>query len=319
VDLYDAASFHALTLGALGRSPRTISQYLHYERKFLAYLEAKKLPRTLDALSSINVRQAILWLQADGRGSRGGQVGIAYFLETMKLWAKFLEREGVYQISPLARMGTMKVDEVEPVPFTQTEVAALLAACDMRAKGERPWPARDRAVFYLLLDTGMRAGELASLVLDRVLLGERRVAVQGKSRRGRSVPFGDATRQDGGPGVRAVRVYLREREDMRRRWPERAGDELILTWQGRPMGVQGIEGLVRRWGERAGVHHAHPHRFRHGYASWYLTVHVGDETGLQAILGHVDPSMMRRYVHLARVSVERRAAQAMPSRFLKSS
>jgi hypothetical protein len=33
----------------------------------------------------------------------------------------------------------------------------------------------------------------------------------------------------------------------------------------------------------------------------------------------VDPSMMRRYVHLARVSVERRAAQAMPSRFLKSS
>lgn len=312
MDLYDAASYHSLVLNTEGRSQRTQTLYLVYERRFLEFLKVRKIKADLDALNPLNVRQAALWCQGRSSGKRDGRKAVQMFLDVMKIWANFLEREGVWEVSPLRKVKRMAVPEHEVRPYARLEVAGLLAACDMPAPRARPWAARDRALIYLLLDTGIRVGEAATLTLDALQLTERRITVMGKGAKERSIGFGDVRAQDGGPGVRAVRAYLREREDRLAR-VRRDEPRLFLSTQLRPLTVAGLEKIVRRLGAVAGVEGAHPHRFRHTFATWYLGAYPGDEIGLRRVLGHASDRVLRQYVHLSQELVRDRAGRAAPS------
>src|SRR5438132_7839842 len=75
-------------------------------------------------------------------------------------------------------------------------------------------PIRDEALLLLLLDTGARIGELTTLTLDKVRLDERHLVIglHGKGRRERIVPIGDPTKPDGGPVIRALRAWLKDRQ-----------------------------------------------------------------------------------------------------------
>jgi integrase/recombinase XerD len=58
--------------------------------------------------------------------------------------------------------------------------------------------------------------------------------------------------------------------------------------------------LVARLGEKAGVAHAHPHRFRQTFALTYLRS-GGDVFTLQALLGHRMLEMVQHYARLAQM------------------
>ena len=318
MDLYDAASYHSMVAATEGLAPKTLAMYLTYERRFIAFLEEKQLSRDLAALNALNVRQALLWHQKAGQGSRGGQVATKMFLTVMHVWARFLVREGVLTSDPLERVRPVKVAKIERRPYSRQELNALLAACQQAEPGQRPWPARNEAILYLLMDTGMRVGELATLPLANVSTVERRVTVStaGKGRKERTLPFGDARVQDGGPGLRALRAYLKERAALMERHPGREHGRLLVTFAGFPMTGRGVENLIARLGALEGVDNAIPHRFRHFFATWYLVTYPGDELGLRRLLGHVSRDAMADYVHLSTLILRERAGQAMPSRGL---
>ena len=310
MDLYDAASYHALALQAAGKSPRTVALYLTYERRFLDFLETRKLAATFAALTPVNVRQAILWQQRSGRGKRGGAVAVKMFAVTMKAWASFLTTEGVLGGNPLLRLPVPAVLEIERQPYTRTEVLAFLeAAKQSRTAG------RDRLLIHLLLDTGARIGELTGLEINRLQLdaAHRRLTVIGKGNRQRTIPFGDPTVPDGGETVRLLRGYLRERDAFFDRYPARITARLFLTIQGFALSVNGAEDVIRRLGWSAGIQDAVPHRFRHTFATVYLTQYPGDESGLRAILGHVSNEVMRHYLHLSAGTIAQRSGRVSPS------
>jgi len=308
VDLVDACSYHQLALQAEGRSPATLRLYLQYQRRFLEYLEQRRIRPDLEALNSLNVRQAVLWFQGRQLGARQGTVATATFLATLKTWSNFLEHEGIWTDSPLRRVKRVKVRHLERQPYTRVEVGAILQA----AQHGRT-PQRDHLLLELLLETGARSAEIAGLKVDDVSFEQRTVLVLGKGNRERIIPVGVASQSDGGPLFRALRAYLPIRQHQAMRAPERVGKQLLLTAAGFPLTPEGVTDIVKRLGNAAGVEDAIPHRFRHLYATIYLTTFPGDEIGLRRIMGHLSDDVLRTYVHLSQATLAQRAGRASPT------
>lgn len=135
---------------------------------------------------------------------------------------------------------------------------------------------RDRALLTLLLDTGMRIGEAASLTWSCV--GTSVVVVTGKTGR-REVPMS--------PGTSRALMGQGDGEHVwvRQRWAERG-----------PVTTQGLQVAVKRALARAGLRGG-PHLLRHTFGRLYV-MNGGDAFSLQRIMGHADVATTRRYVEM---------------------
>lgn len=151
---------------------------------------------------------------------------------------------------------------------------------DLRdADVQRVWAeissARDRAWFVLMLRAGLRVGEIARLELDDLLSepkGEApaRLRVDGKGRKERVVLL-DAD------AYAVLQTWLDER-------PESQETHLFLNERGKPLQANGIEWLLHRYGQRAGVELT-PHQLRHTFAR-QVTEAGMPLTSLSKLLGH---------------------------------
>jgi integrase/recombinase XerD len=305
VDLRDAISFHQLVVASEGRTEATQRQYLFFERIFLRYLADAGLEPELAALNPENLRGALAWYRAqpgDGRRRRGGDVAAMALVDTLHLFARFLEREGVYAEDPLRKVRRVKVAKRLRQPLTQTEVIAMWGACRTSAA-----PLRDEALFLVLLDTGMRIGEACTLTMDRVRLDQRILVVgdAGKGRRERLVPIGATDKRDGGRTLRSLRRYLGERPN-----DSRGANRLFIGRDHYPLEAPGGSDAIERLGKSANVQDAGPHRLRHTFATWYLVMYPGDEIGLRRIIGHVSRDVLADYVHFSQTIIAERAGRA---------
>ena len=254
--------------------------YLLYQRRFIEFLQVRHIPPQLEALNPLNARQAVLWFQQRQRGARDGAVATAMFLNVLKTWAGFLEREGVWSDSPLRRVRRVKVRKLERQPYTRAEVGAMLEACD---RGQSP--ERDRLMVLLLMESGARIAEIIGL--RWTTCASRRAPFACWARATVSAPFPSARRSSQmvarsfAPTARTSRC----RERLVARTPERAGDRLLLTKAGFPLTPEGGGKVIKRLGEAAGVEGAIAHRFRHLFATVYLTTYPGRRDGPAANSG----------------------------------
>jgi site-specific recombinase XerC len=143
----------------------------------------------------------------------------------------------------------------QPVPVVPEDgLRRLLAVCAGRDFDAR----RDTAIVMFLLDTGARRAELADLQLGDLDLDLDVAIVLGKGRRERALPYGRKT-------AVALDRYLRVRarhKDAHLPW-------LWLGKRGR-LTAWGIQQLLRRRGEQAGLPGLHPHQLRHTFAHAWL-------------------------------------------------
>src|SRR5882762_3895276 len=99
---------------------------------------------------------------------------------------KWLVDEGEVTHSPMERMSPPTVPE-QPVPVLDDgALASLLASC----KGNTFENRRDSAIIRLLVDTGMRAGEICGLSVEDLDFEHQVAHVLGKGGRNRACPFG---------------------------------------------------------------------------------------------------------------------------------
>jgi site-specific recombinase XerD len=277
--LAESIDDYRLSLHAAGRSKNTQSVYtlaLGYLDRFLA---EQGMPRTLAAIRREHIEA---WLAALRDSGRAPATVSVYYRSVGPFWRWAIE-EGFLRESPMVHMHPPIVPE-QPVPVLSDEaLRALLATCD----GTRFEDRRDAAIIRLLIDTGIRRGELAGLRGGDVTIdakaGSGQVDVLGKGRRWRSVPFGART-------AIAIRRYLRERE----RHPKAAGtDALWLGYRG-PLSGDGIMQMLARRGKAADIGTIHPHMLRHAFAHRWQAAGES-ESDLMRLAGWRSPAMLRRY------------------------
>jgi integrase/recombinase XerD len=173
----------------------------------------------------------------------------------------------------------------------------MLKACDRTGiwksremtTNARPTADRDRAIILLLADTGIRASELCSIKMKDVNLNNHSVKVVGKGNKERIVFFGKRT-------SKALWKHLMLRLNAEQ--PEDYLFPVDYPRDPRKMRRGILMHLLKRIGERAGVRGVHPHRYRHTFAITYLR-NGGDVLTLQALLGHADLKMVKRYAQVA--------------------
>jgi len=253
-------------------SERTLQQYRESVSQFGAYLAQMGMPTSPEAISREHVESFITYLL-----SKWKPLTAATRFRGLQQYFKWLLEEGEIKESPMARMKPPRVAEQPPEVLSEDDIHKLLKACEGKAFEER----RDMAIIRLLLDTGLRRAELASLTLADVDFDSDTVTVLGKGGRVRAVPFGHKAARD-------LDRYLRVRS-LR---PDKDTPALWLGKRG-PMTHSGIYQVVVERAAQAGIK-VYPHQFRHTFCHLWLAAD-GQEGDLMALTGWRSRSMLARY------------------------
>ena len=142
---------------------------------------------------------------------------------------------------------------------------------------------RDRCILLMLYHTGLRAGELASLLLSDITLGERSGQVmvrRGKGNKARRVPLNAEARA-------VIRDYLQIR-------PSCEILNFLIGQRGEPLSAHAIYDVVVKYGRLAGLDEVTPHTLRHTFARTLLAcgTPINDVADL---LGHSSLDTTRIY------------------------
>jgi site-specific recombinase XerD len=233
------------------------------------YLDHEGGPANLDGLTSAEIKR-LLGNLIDRRLAPNTIHG---FFEVVRAFANWALREGFPVDSAVVRMRPPKVPET----YNPTQQEAMLAAA---APG---WPS---LAVKILLGTGMRVGELATLTVEDYEsdgdIGFLKVR-RGKGAKFRRVPVSVRLRRE---IDRYVNRYQIQSETNR----------LLVRGDGQPVRMVTVGYLLKRIKLRVGFK-VHAHKFRHTFATEYLR-NGGDIERLRRILGHSSYVMVMRYLHL---------------------
>lgn len=275
-------------------SVHTVALYKVQMRKFLEYFGEINLDEIdQDQLSRwlVYMRTEYQWKSWDGNEHPLGGSALDNYWKMCRSffgWARKnlkLERPDLHLPRP-------RYLPPQILAFTRDEVKRILYACEWTHELKRsengkafrmhiPSANRNKALILMLLDTGLRIGEVSRLTLSDVDLETGQIIVapygSGQKTKPRLVYLGRSTKK-------AVWHYIAKVD-------KRKNDPFFTT------NSAYLRRLIAAIGERAKVPDCHPHRFRHTFAIEYLR-NGGDPFTLQRLLGHSTLEMSRRYLNI---------------------
>jgi len=167
-------------------------------------------------------------------------------------------------------------------PLKSEEIRKIMSSINRRSySGER-----NHAVLVTLLDSGLRASELANITLSNLNLGDGYIRVTGKGDKERIVPIGNVVRMELMHYIEKIRPHVYGGDC----------DNLFLAQGGKPMTLNTVKMVFSKLAKSSGVQRLHAHLCRHTFAINYL-LNGGDIFSLREILGHATFAMVGYYLH----------------------
>jgi len=268
------ADLYLLRCEVEGKSPGTVRAYRETVTRFLRQLPA-------DVTDPTDVKADHIYVYLGAFTEHSLETRHRYFREVRCFFNWLVELEYLEQ-SPFRGLKNVRLPQRIVEPFGGEEIEVLVDACR-----DGPMAARDRALLFVLLDTGARCSEIVELQLEDLDLDARRLRIlHGKGNKQRVVPFADRC-------AAAIEDYLVHRGAQAGPLFVAASHLQALT-EDVSLRPNGLKQLLRRLGKRTGIKNVHAHRFRHTFATWAIQ-HDARELDVQYLLGHSSPDMVRRY------------------------
>lgn len=178
----------------------------------------------------------------------------------------------------------------------EDESVRVISACDNT---------RDKAIFSLMLTTGIRYSEMTNIRLDDFNKSDYKIVIQGKGNKERNIYILDYV-------CGFIEEYLKDRKG--------DSDFLFTNKRGTKLNdrSQGLNDILKNIAKNAGIIDSEllsVHKLRHSFISGQLERGVDIKTIADSV-GHSDPSLtLKRYSH----SSEKRVEQSMRFNNLKLS
>lgn len=275
---HQLASFEQHLAVERNLSPRTVEAYLRDLRQFRDFFQSDGMGADLTGIDLLQVRRYLAGLHGNCN-----RASIARKLSALRVFFRYLVREGELSASPLDGLSTPRREQYLPKVLSAEQVEGLL---ERPLPGKRLLVLRDLAIFELIYSCGLRVSELTGLDLGSVDLVEATVRVLGKGRKERLLPVG---RQ----ACVALRAYLELRGEGGREEP------LFINLRGGRLTARSVQRNLKKRLLQFGLPtDVTPHALRHSFATHLLDAGA-DLRAIQELLGHASLSTTQRYTKVS--------------------
>lgn len=248
-----------------GLSEKTLTQYQTSIIRFLEYAD-----KGLDSVTADDIRDFFEYLTEEKGTSK---TTVDNYRRYFNSFYNYLVTNGLVYRNPLLKISKIKSTRKVKHAFTNRELIFMR---------ENILTLKEKAIFELLLSSGMRIGELEKLNRKDLDMNNCSVIVHGKGDKEREVYFNELAKV-------SIERYLESRTDE---------NPALFVSDNKPhnrFGGSGIGRMLRNIGERAGVEKVHAHRFRRHFATTLLKKGVHIEQ-IQKLLGHEEIDTTQLYV-----------------------
>jgi integrase/recombinase XerC len=254
-------------------APTTLRGYRYDLRHFLAWHRTvQDSPFTIEGLAEYELIAYRQHMVAAGR--RPATVNRR--LDALRRLCRWARGTGVLSSDAAGNVRPMRTTRNrQPVGLTEIEIHALLRAAGASSHG---LAARNYALVQLMLQAGLRVGEVAALKVADITMSDRSGSVrirQGKGLKAREVPL-NAT------GRRALKQHLEHRQALGKT------AALFVSSRETAMPVRTIQAVIASVARRARLARVpvSAHTLRHSFALGYLRDNPGKLLELASLLGH---------------------------------
>ncbi len=247
-----------------------------YELKLFPFQQWCNDNRIDDPLNLVpgHIRSYLLHL--DEKGHNPGGVHCHY--RALKTLLRFIEEEEEPENwrNPINRVPAPKIRQEPLAPVELPQVKQLIESRNPRTFHG----VRDRSIFLVLLESGVRAGELMAMDIDDLDFGNGSILIRdGKGGKVRVVVIGLSVKKQ-------IRKWLRAR-------PHDA-ESLFCSQDGSRLTYSGLRGILNRALRQTGIEDVSLHDFRRAFCLNQLQAGV-PETTIARLMGHSSTQLIARY------------------------
>lgn len=209
---------------------------------------------------------------------------------TLKNFYNYLIDNEIIDFSPFRKLKfRFKQEKKLPKTLTVIEISKILKCFEIEPSSLSTFAQkeyiRDAALLDLLICTGIRIGEAATLTLDDIILSERTLLIHGKGRKQRLIYISSSQTWE------RIKVLIKERKKF-------SDKHLFINRYGQPLSLHGIEDIYKKYVKKAQITtKSTPHYLRHTFAT-NLLANGADLRSVQEILGHASVATTQIYTEV---------------------
>lgn len=279
---------------AINLSEHTLRAYACDLKDIEQYFGARK---RIERIGKEDIRQYIRHLREVRKLK---ETTIKRKLACMKLMFRWLAQESFIEANPFDTLNErIRLPKRLPRALERNHIARLRKAITPTSSGDFDDLSRKTAI-HLLLDTGIRVGELASARLEDLSLSDRCLKIHGKGNRQRLAYLLSA------PLYRSLETYLGKRKKIAAQ-----NGKLFVTGTGLDLTPQRLRASLHQISSEAGIEkRLTPHMLRHTCATQWLEAGL-DIRHVQKLLGHQSISTTEIYTHVSDQGLREALGRAM--------
>lgn len=262
-------------------STRTIEYYKENLSRFFTWLQSDDII----ALSIDKWKEYGIYLHETAtkrNGDKYSESSIQGAMRAIKSFYNYGISKGVVDDKVIRQLKLPKVHNKEERILDDDEINTLFHSIDESSQTGL----RNKCFIALMLDSGLRRGEIPRLNFADLDVRSKTMIIKGKGGKQRVVPMGEIS-------ATLLTDYIFK-------YRENAGQQtsVFVDSSGYRCTDNLIKQVFKRIKKKANISRLHPHLLRHTFATNYIA-DGGDLETLRLILGHANIQTTQRYLHLA--------------------